>query len=351
MAAEEPSLTEALRRQAVACRQLGSLQYADLIMDLIGDIERGGLTHELLHDRPEAPLRDALVLRYVAAVHRVVLRGDAPSLALRYPSAGGDGARIDLADFLAVVDAHRDEVVDALGRTVQTNEVGRCASIVPAIAHAARQHRMPLTMLEIGASGGLISNWDRYGYDCFGSTAGQQHSALQFTDNWDDPFDLSGITEVHTRAACDIAPLDVSDPEAQLRLLSFVWPDQHRRFKNLRAALSIAALERVQVDRSDAGEWLADTLPRRARGTLTIVFHSIVWQYLPRATKDRVRQVLRDEGARCDAENPIAWIRLEPAGDHPDVRMTTWPAGDETVVALSSYHGAAVRRPVMPTPA
>lgn len=351
MATGEPSLTDALGRQAEACRQLGSVQYADLITDLISDIERGGLTHQMLHGRPEAPLRDAVVLRYLAAVHRVVLRGDAPDLALRYPSAGGDGGRIDLADFLAVVDTFRDEVSDALGRTVQTNEVGRCTSLLPAFAEVARRHPMPLATLEIGASGGLISNWDRYGYNCFGSSAGDPLSVLQFTDNWDDHFDLSGITTVQTRRACDIAPLDVSDPEAQLRLLSFVWPDQQRRFDNLRAALMIAKDHPVRVDRGDAGDWLAEMLTRRAAGTTTIVFHSIVWQYLPRATKERVRDVLRSEGEGASAERPIAWVRLEPAGDHPDVRMTTWPGSEETVIAHSSYHGANVRRPVTPTPA
>ncbi len=344
MSTAEPTLVEAMRRQATACRALGSTQYADLIEALIDDVSRNGLTHELLANRPESPLRDAVVLRYLAAIHRVVLRGDVPALAARYPSTGGDGSHIPLDAFLETVAAFRAEVVDALGRTVQTNEVGRCAALVPAFAQFSRRQPLPLTMLEIGASGGLISNWDRYAYDCFGSLAGDRSSSVRFTDNWIDPFDLAGLTPVVLRSGCDIAPLDITEPAARLRLLSFVWPDQSRRFELLRSAIAIAEQHTPGVDTADAGDWLAEALPGRAGGTATIVFHSIVWQYLPRPTKDRVREVLLAEGERATEDNPIAWIRLEPAGDRADVRMTTWPGGHECRVALSSYHGMEVQR-------
>lgn len=344
MAEKSVTLTEAMHRQAQACRQLGSTQYAALITALVDDVERRGVTHELLSARPEDPLRDALILRLLAAVHRVVLRGDAPSLAARYPSAGGDGAPVSVNDVLAVVDAYREEMVDALGRTVQTNEVSRCASLITAFAAYARAHPLPLNMLEIGASAGLMSNWDRYSYDCNGSKAGDASSALRFTDNWIDHFDLSGVSPVVSRAGCDIAPLDTRSQAACERLLSFVWPDQSRRFAALRTALNIAAHHPPAVDAADAGDWLAERLPLRADGTATIVFHSIVWQYLPRSTKDRVREVLRSEGSRATPQNPVAWIRLEPSGDQPDVRMTIWPGGNEQRVAWSSYHGLDVRR-------
>ena len=113
----------AIELQALACARLGSPQYATLMWDLKADYDRGGDSYQLLHDRPEAPVRDALVLRLLGAIHRIVLRGDAPELAARYASAGGDGGPIALPDFLAAIDAHRSEIVEGLRQNVQTNEV------------------------------------------------------------------------------------------------------------------------------------------------------------------------------------------------------------------------------------
>jgi len=276
-------------------------------------------------------------------VHQIVLRGDAPLLAARYPSAGGDGGTIETETFLAAVRDHRDEVVAALGRTVQTNEVGRCAALVPAFAQVSRSTGLPLHMLEIGASAGLLSNWDRYWYDCFGSTTGDPSSPVRFTDRWAHPFDLSGITAVVSRAACDIAPLDALDRESRLRLLSFVWPDQRARFEQLTSALAVAAHHPPAVDPADAAEWLAVQLAQRPEHAVTVVFHSIVWQYLPRATKEHMRALLHEHGAEATTSRPLAWVRMEPAGSVADVRVTLWPDADERVIATTSYHGADVR--------
>ena len=345
MPTEEPNLADAMRRQAQACEALGSAQYALLIRALVADLEAGGPTADLLEGRTDQPLRDAITLRLLAAVHRIVLRGDALGLADRYASVGGDNGPIDVQRFLDVVARHHDEVVEALGQNVQTNEVARCAGLVPAFAEVARSTGLPLTMLEVGASGGLISNWDRYHYECHGSAYGDPASAVRLGHNWADPFDLSGVTEVRSRRACDVSPVDVSDPAARQRLLSFVWPDQRERFTTLAAALNVALAHAPRVECADAGDWIGVHLPTRATGTATIVFHSIVWQYLARDTKDRLRSVLEHEGNRATADRPIAWVRLEPAGERADVRITTWPGGAERIIATCSYHGTDVRLP------
>jgi hypothetical protein len=342
MATQEPGLPEAMDRQATACDQLGSRQYAALIRDLRADLQGGSRTAALLDGRTDAPLRDAIVLRLLAAVHRIVLRGDAPTLASHYGSAGGDGSRIPAGLFLDVAEQHLDEVLLALTQNVQTNEVARCAALLPAFAHVSRTTALPLAMFEIGASGGLISNWDRYWYDCNGSTFGDPSSAVRFTTNWNDQFDLSGVTPVVSRRSCDIAPLDVTRADARLRLLSFIWPDQTSRFVLLTGALSIADRYAPVVDRADAGDWLDELLLDRQLGQVNVVYHSIVWQYLPRSTKDHVRAVLEREGEAATNERPLAWVRLEPAGSIADVRITLWPGAQEVVCATSSYHGTSV---------
>ncbi|MFM8531436.1 MAG: DUF2332 domain-containing protein [Ilumatobacteraceae bacterium] len=342
------ALAEAFRKQAGACASLGSSQYSHLMAALADNIESGGISRDLLLSAPTDAWREAVPLRLAAAVHRIVLRGDAPTLATRYASAGGDGGPIGPDEFLATAAHYRGEIDAALRETVQTNEVGRCAALRPAFAHASRRCPLPLNMLEIGASAGLLSHWDRYAYidHANGRSAGDSSSGVRLVDRWSAAVDLDIEQEVAHRAMCDISPLDARRVEDQQRLLSFVWPDQRHRLELLRSALAVAAHYAIAVDAADAGDWLAEQLPNSASGMLTVVFHAIVWQYLPLTTKQVVRSVIEDAGERATRDRPIAWIRMEPAGAVADVRVTEWPGGRESQLLTTSYHGADVRPPL-----
>lgn len=344
-------MLDALRLQAASCTALGSPFYAEMLAGLARDYERGGVTWRLLADRPERPVHDAVPLRLLGALHRIVLRGDAPALATHYPSAGGDGAPVPMADVLEALDVHEAEMARELGRGVQTNEVGRCAVLAVGFAHLARRWNAPLHLLEVGASAGLNLSWDRYWYDTGTSTFGDPTSAVRFDETteppvWTDPAnpaDLSGPLEVASRAGCDAAPLDVTDATDRTRLLSFVWPDQRARLARLRAALAIATEHPPPLVRGDAGDWLAAQLAEPAAGGGTVVYHSIVWQYLGDATRERLRDALRAAGAAASADRPLAWLRMEPAGKITDLRVTTWPGGEEQQLAHAGYHGQDVR--------
>lgn len=242
--------------------------------------------------------------------------------------------------FCAVVERFATEISEALDTQVQTNEVGRSALLAAGFSHIARRTGRALDLYELGASAGLNLRWDRYRHIARGAI-GDPASPLVFDEVWTSPPLLTPV-EVVERRGCDIAPLDASDTAAQDRLLSFVWPDQRARFARLRAALDIAASTPVPIDQADAGEWLAERLPHRRPGATAVVYHSIVWQYLPAGTKDRVRAALDDAAATATAESPLAWLRMEPAGPVADLRLTMWPGGDEQILATASYHGASI---------
>ena len=55
-----------------------------------------------------------------------------------------------------------------------------------------------------------------------------------------------------------------------------------------------------------------------------------------------MRDALQDAGAAATDDAPIAWLRMEPAGERADLRLTWWPGGDETVLATAGYHGGDV---------
>ncbi|MCU1387529.1 MAG: hypothetical protein JWL72_867, partial [Ilumatobacteraceae bacterium] len=258
------SVEQALTAQAESCALAGSPLYATLLQGLVADHRAGGLSATLLEGVSEQPVHDALPLRYLATAHRLALSGAAPDLAAHYPSCGGqwtgDTAVVDA--FLHTAAANRDEFVAGLRRNVQTNEVGRAAVLASGFACIARRFGLPIDQIEVGASAGLLSRWDHFGYDAGRSRCGDPTSPLQFGTEWwaGEPADLSGDPAVIRRRASDITPIDISTDVGRTTMVSFVWPDQLARVRRLQTAIEIARAAPLQIDRADAGDWLAEQL-------------------------------------------------------------------------------------------
>jgi hypothetical protein len=230
---------------------------------------------------------------------------------------------------------------------VQTNEVGRAAVLVGGYVEVARRAGLPLRVLEVGASAGLNLRWDQFWYDTGTSTFGDPDSGVRFVGWWEgDPAahpDLAGGAEVAVREGCDRNPLDPTTADGRNTLRAYLWPDQTERYTRLEAALDIAARVPASVVSADLAEWLEDRLASPVPGLATVVVHSIVWQYVSRESRDRMRAALRRAGEAATTSSPLAWLRLEPAGPLADLRLTWWPGGGEEVLGHGGYHGRPVR--------
>jgi hypothetical protein len=341
------TLLESLEAQALSCTNAGSKLYGSLLTGLINDYRGGGVTAELLEGVSATPVHDAVPLRYLATAHRLALSGAAPTLARWYGSCGGAWYGEDISDdFLQVAQTHRREFLAGLQRNVQTNEVGRAAVLASAFALIARRHQCALDLLEIGCSAGLLSRWDEYFYDTGSSALANPASDVRFDQTWwrTPPPDLGGNVRVARRRGSDISPIDATNAEGQLTMLSFVWPDQAERVDRLRRALAIAARTPMDITRADAGTWLAQELAAGPTiGVATVVFHSIVWQYLPQSTRAMVRTALETAGELATDRSPLLWLRMEPdTPQRANVRLTTWPGFHEEVLAEVGYHGADI---------
>jgi hypothetical protein len=339
-------LGDTLEHQRVACARAGSALYAEVLAGVIDDVARGGVCADVLRPHAGDPFASALPLRFLGAVHRLVLDDRAPALAAHYPSAGGTPGPGLVSDFLETVALCRTAVEARLSDHVQTNEVGRSAVLAPGYALVARRSGLPLRVLEVGASGGLNLRWDRFWYDTGATTLGDPASPVRFEHVWragpEGLPDLDGPVTVAERAGCDRNPIDVTTEAGRLTLRAFLWPDQVERRARLEAAFAVAARVPVPVAAGDLGAWVERRLAQPAPGTATVLAHSIVWQYVARVARDRMRAALRRAGERATAGAPMAWLRFEPAGDVGDLRLTWWPGGDETVLATAEYHGVPV---------
>jgi hypothetical protein len=327
---------------------MGSPLYAHLLTRAAEDTEKGGPAAALLapHDAAN-PRADALALRLMAAVHRLVLTGQAPGLAAHYPSVGGRAGPEAWDELRAVLVDHAHRIAPLLALPCQTNEVGRCAALAVAFFDVAADEDRPLRLLEVGASAGLNLRFDHYRYAGGGVTWGPPESPVDLSGLWiDPPRRRPRSLTVVERRGCDLRPIDPSSAEGRLGLEASIWADQGERFRRLRGALSVAARLAARVDRASVDEWLAERLAEPVpAGTVTVVYHSIVEEYLEPRVRAAFEATLGEAGARASSDAPLAWARLEPEPGmlRYTVKVTTWPGGRERVLATSGAHGDRVR--------
>ncbi len=347
MADAEPAdlarVVDVVAFQAAACTESDSPLYGRVLEAVVADLQAGGITRGLLTGRVEDPFASALALRFLGAVHRIVLDGRAPALAAHYPSAGGREGPELAAVFLATVEEHEAELAIRIEDGVQTNEVGRSAVLVGGYATVTHRTSLPLRVLEVGASAGLNLRWDHFAYDTGRVVSGDPDSPLRFADVWEGlPPDLPPRFDVAERAGCDRNPIDPTTAEGRLTLRSFLWPDQAERFTRLDAAIEVARRVPAVIDKAPADEWIAKRLTLPLPGFATVVVHSIVLQYLEKEARARFRAAVHAAGERASGAAPLAWLRMEPAGERAELRLTTWPRGEERVLATAGYHGRPI---------
>jgi hypothetical protein len=329
-----------LQWQADACRMIGSPLYAGLMERAADDVRAGGRTWEILRGHEDDPRFSVLGLRLLGAVNRLVLTGREPELAATYANGRVPEAWEQLLDVLRRNSA---ELRDSLEQPVQTNEVGRCAALLFGFLAVAGETRLPLRLLEVGASAGLNLRWDRYRYEADGFSWGSSDSplTLKFDLEGTAP-DLPATVEVAERRGCDANPIDATTPEGRLALLSFVWPDQPERIARMEAALEVASEEPVALERETASTWTQRTLAGPAPGQATVLYHSIVSQYLGDEERAALFDGIREAGERASADAPLAWLRMEPADDRANLELTLWPGGEDRLLARVGYHGTPV---------
>jgi hypothetical protein len=225
----------------------------------------------------------------------------------------------------------------------QTNEVRRAIALLPGFLHLAARFPGPMHLLELGASAGLNLNWDRFGYRTSGwERPGSSPVLIDTAWTGPPPEHLDAALDIGSRAACDQNPIDVSDPEAALRLISYVWPDQPERLARIQAAIALAVEAGVSVEKADAADWLAAKLAARPEAGLTVIYHSVFLQYPPAEVRRALLDSLETAGAEATAARPLAWLCFEPAAFFKGPEQTGSP--NDFITRLKVWPGAQTRR-------
>lgn len=250
------------------------------------------------------------------------------------------------AAFLSVLESHTDALIEALAVAPQTNEIGRSAALLPGLSHCIGSDRPPVRLFEIGASAGLNLLLDHFRYELGDVTWGDSAAEAVVRADWRGPMPrLFDDVDIVERRGCDVAPVDVTQDSDRIRTLSFVWADQLERFERMSAAIDVARRERPVVDRADAAVWVQRLLEPSDAGVHTVLQHSIMWQYLSDDTQQSINNTIEEAGARATSRSPFSHVRFEPpplqhrAKGHA-LTVTTWPGGEERILAHGHAHGA-----------
>jgi hypothetical protein len=251
------------------------------------------------------------------------------------------GRQPDYGAFRRFVLEHADQVVAAmLARRTQTNEVGRCALLLPLLASLPG----PLALVEVGASAGLCLLPDRYAYDYAGTVVGDPAAPLRLACRPYGPVPIPAqLPEVVWRRGIDLAPIDLDDPDAVRWLECCIWPDQPQRLARLQAAVGIARADPPVVVRGDLLELVGSVVAQAPDDATVVVFHAATLVYLPEPGRQRFAELM--------ADLPAVWIWAEGPGvvlppperlhaiPEPDHARFLLGEGPRRLIGLAEPHG------------
>ncbi|WP_228000719.1 DUF2332 domain-containing protein [Nocardia australiensis] len=339
--------------QAKACDKLGSPLYGSLLRDIARDIGERGPCAAVLDGYENIRFESALPLRLLAGVHALVLSGAADDLAPFYPSSGAALRLRDPGDawvaFRQVVIDRPEWIRDWLTRPPQTNEVGRAVPLMAGLLAAVDANPLPIRLLELGASGGLNLRADHFRWDSGDIGWGPEDSPVIIDDAWRGPVPqwLVGAVRRHPRVTvverrgCDPTPLDPLSPRDSFALRAYVWPDHFARAARLEGALRLAEKIPADIVVTGARDFLADI--QLMPGTLTLVWHSVMSQYVNEDEWQAVTAELERLAAASRPDAGFACVAFEPQNNSDDrngFRLTVRLGGAEPVVlARAMPHG------------
>ena len=342
--AASPGPREELLRQSGVALALGSPFVSEVLAATYRQLHRAPQLEATIAAWPLDPAASAMALRLNAGLHALARRGTFADLSALYAGSHQDfdraiGEALDQGEAMLLV---------WMSHPTQTNEVRRSSAFIAALAVLAEQHDMPFELLEIGASAGLNLLLDHYSHNLGGRRFGAPDSLLQLSPQWMGPPPPAAEVRIACARGVDLRPLRLDDPHTRERLMSYVWPGDDLRSDCLRRAMSIAREIVPTVDRASAAPWLGTQLAEpQAAGTMRVIQHSMVLQYLPKQELRSVLSAILAAGRQATPERPIARIGLEWNRNRTEVQlcMTRWQGrpgdGRRTILASCHPYGAA----------
>ena len=335
-------VADGIKVQAEHCRRNGAPVTARIVEAQLALMQGATLCGHRIAHWPGLPLEDAMPLRLAGGFHHLHLTGADDRLGPIYKGEVTEQAEVD-AVIGAITHDHDTRLLPWLDGPPQTNEAGRSASFMAALLWLSPRVGSRFELNELGASAGINSMMDRYHFDLGGVPAGPAASPMQIKPVWQGPPPPAAAVEIVHISGCDQAPVDLSDPQAALRVKSYVWPENIERLKRMDAAIKLAAEMRPDVVQADALDWVLERLSAPQEANVVRIFnHSIVWQYIPEQRRQKIRAAIEAAGQHATPEHPLGWIMLETNREtfKHELMVKYWPGPDSWhLLAEAQAHG------------
>lgn len=290
-------------------------------------------------------LEDAMPLRIAGGLHYLLLSGADKRLEPVYAGLTTDQGAVDEL-VSGLVETYDHLLLPWLDHPPQTNEAGRSASIMAGLLWLSGRLGPRFEMNEIGASAGINTMMERFRFDLGGVAAGPADSPMRLAPEWRGPPPPVDPVRIDGIRGCDLKPMDLRDPDTVLRLKSYVWPEARERMGRIDCAARLACERAPELDRMGAADWVEAVLSEpQVAGVTRALFHSIVWQYVPEPSRERIVQAMERAGEAATADEPLAWIMLETNRETfaHELRVRYWPGpANWTLLATAHPHGAWV---------
>ncbi len=240
--------------------------------------------------------------------------------------------------FRDLVLSRHEALADLLAhRTIQTNEVGRAAALVPAFGVVAQRFAQPLAVIEIGCSAGLNLLFDRFHIDYGHRSTGPDDATVRLRCEVRGPLLPPVPTRsppVISRLGIDLNPVDVTDPDSALWLESCIWPDVPHRVERFRAALELARADPPEMWKGNAVDLVTRAIEAVPDGAVACLDATWVLAYFSPEDREALHATLDRLGAR----RRLAFVTAEYEGNAPWV-PTPGPAAASQGAAMPTLLG------------
>lgn len=264
--------------------------YYQLAIAVAGDPDLLALASTVRSGQPPANM-------LFGAVHYLLLEQSSLALARYFPDLSAaplphtDAAPV----FRAFCLEHCNVIVDLLRtRLVQTNELRRCAYLLPALSYTAMVAQRPLALVELGASAGLNLLFDRYTfhYDlgALRLCAGAVHSAVKIDARCllDPAVELPiALPAVSHRIGVDLSPVNLANDDSARWLRALIWPEHTDRVQRFEQARRVWLQDPPILVQADALDFLPSALGVLPETVAPVVFHThVLNQFTPDAAAE-----------------------------------------------------------------